>query len=237
MSYYLFILVVEVFVMCGRYTLVITIDELMLHYMIEVPTNRYHTPRYNVAPGQLVMAIINDGEKNRIGELKWGLVPNWAADEKMSYKMINARADTVTEKPAFRASFQRKRCLIPADSFYEWKRIGTDKQPMRILLKDEGIFSMAGLYDTWIAPDGRKVSTCTIITTTPNELIADIHDRMPVILRHADEKLWLDKGQTVKDLQALLRPFPAEEMFAYPVSKIVGNVKNDSSSCIEAMKV
>jgi putative SOS response-associated peptidase YedK len=182
------------------------------------------------------MAIINDGEKNRLGDLKWGLIPSWAQDEKISYRMINARADTVTEKPAFRSSFQRKRCLIPADGFYEWKKIGTDKQPMRILLKDESIFSMAGLYDTWTAPDGRKVSTCTIITTTPNELMADIHDRMPVILRHEDEKIWLGKEQKVADLKALLRPFPAEEMIAYPVSKAVGNVKHDSIECIAALK-
>jgi putative SOS response-associated peptidase YedK len=223
--------------MCGRYTIVITIDELMLHYMIEVPTNRYHTPRYNVAPGQLVMAVINDGEKNRLGELKWGLVPSWAQDEKISYKMINARAESVTEKPGFRASFQRKRCLIPADSFYEWKKIGADKQPMRIMLKDEGIFSMAGLYDTWTAPDGRKVSSCTIITTTPNALMVDIHDRMPVILGLEAEKIWLDKEQKLEDLQDLLRPFPAEDMLAYPISKLVGNVKNDNPACIEPVQV
>ncbi|QGQ96141.1 SOS response-associated peptidase [Paenibacillus psychroresistens] len=223
--------------MCGRYTIVITMDELMRYYMMEIPLDRYHTPRYNVAPGQLVMAVISDGEKNRLGELKWGLIPNWAPDEKMSYKMINARADTVAEKPAFRTSFQRKRCLIPADSFYEWKKIGTDKQPMRIMFKDEGIFSMAGLYDTWTAPDGNKISTCTIITTTPNELMADIHDRMPVILRREDEQIWLDKQQKTEDLQALLRPFPTEKMIAYPVSKIVGNVKNDRIECIEALPV
>jgi putative SOS response-associated peptidase YedK len=157
--------------------------------------------------------------------------------KKTGYKMINARAESITEKPVFRASFQRKRCLIPADSFYEWKKIGTDKQPMRILRKDEGIFSMAGLYDTWTAPDGQKVSTCTIITTTPNELMADIHDRMPVILKLEDEKIWLDRTQKVENLQALLRPFPAEDMFAYPVSKIVGNVKNDSPECTEALNV
>jgi putative SOS response-associated peptidase YedK len=223
--------------MCGRYTIVITMDELMKYYMMEISLDRYHTPRYNIAPGQLVMAVISDGEKNRLGELKWGLIPSWAPDEKMSYKMINARADTVAEKPAFRTSFQRKRCLIPADSFYEWKKIGTDKQPMRIMFKDEGIFSMAGLYDTWTAPDGGKISTCTIITTTPNELMADIHDRMPVILRREDEQIWLDKQQKAADLQALLRPFSTENMIAYPVSKIVGNVKNDRIECIEAMPV
>lgn len=223
--------------MCGRYTILITIDELMTYYMIEVPTNLHHTPKYNVAPGQLVMAVISDGEKNRLGELKWGLIPHWAQDEKIAYKMINARADTVAEKPAFRASFQRKRCLIPADSFYEWKKIGTDKQPMRILLKDEGVFSMAGLYDTWTSPDGQKISTCTIITTEPNGLMADIHDRMPVILRKADEQYWLDKEQKQEALQALLLPFPAEDMVAYPVSKLVGNVKNDSKACIEALKI
>jgi putative SOS response-associated peptidase YedK len=221
--------------MCGRYTIVITIDELMRHYMIEIPTNRYHTPRYNVAPGQMVMAVISDGEKNRLGELKWGLIPSWAKDEKIGYKMINARAETITEKPAYRNSFQQRRCLIPADGFYEWRK--SDKQPFRITLKSEQIFSMAGLYDTWIAPDGTKISSCTIITTDPNELMMDIHDRMPMILSREDEQKWLDKHQTAENLKKILKPFPVNDMIAYPVSKIVGNVKNDSLECIEALKM
>jgi putative SOS response-associated peptidase YedK len=235
MLFHLFILFVEVIQMCGRYTIVITIDELMRHYMIEVPTNRYHTPRYNVAPGQMVMAVISDGEKNRLGELKWGLIPSWAKDEKVGYKMINARAETVTEKPAYRNSFKQRRCLIPADGFYEWRK--SDKQPFRITLKGEPIFSMAGLYDTWLAPDGTKISSCTIITTDPNEWMGGIHDRMPMILSREDEQRWLDQNETAEDLKKMLKPFPVRDMIAYPVSKIVGNVKNDCLECIEALKV
>lgn len=219
--------------MCGRYTITVTFDELLLRYAIEQSFPPYHRPRYNVAPGQMVMAVIDDGEKNRIGELKWGLIPQWAKDEKIGYRMLNARVETLMEKPAYQVPFQRKRCLIPADGFYEWKKTDTGKQPMRIRLKSEEIFSMAGLYDTWVAPDGRKISTCTVITTAPNRLVADIHDRMPVILRPEDEQVWLDRDQRdVRQLQFLLRPFPEEEMEAYPVSPMVGDVKNDDPECI-----
>lgn len=222
--------------MCGRYTIVITMDELMRYYMLEMPANHFYTPKYNVAPGQMVMAIISDGQKNRLGELKWGLIPNWSKDEKIGYKMINARADTVADKPAFRSSFQRKRCIIPADGFYEWQKIGTEKQPMRITLKDEGIFSMAGLYDSWIAPDGSKVSSCTIITTTPNALMENIHDRMPVILHPEDEAIWLNRAIQDKNiLLPLLQPFPAEQMRAYPVTAKVGNVRFDDPECLEEL--
>jgi putative SOS response-associated peptidase YedK len=160
--------------MCGRYTITVTLEELMLYYQIEWKIPIKYRPKYNVAPGQMVMAAIHDGQQTRLGELRWGLIPEWAKDEKMAYQMLHARAETLTEKPAFKASFQRKRCLIPADSFYEWKRVGKAKQPMRILFKNRELFSLAGLYDTWVSPDGMKISTCTLITTTPNELMADI---------------------------------------------------------------
>jgi putative SOS response-associated peptidase YedK len=222
--------------MCGRYTITVTMDELMMHYMIEVPTNRYHTPRYNVAPGQLVMAVISDGEKNRLGELKWGLIPSWAKDPKMAYSMINAKAETVAEKPAFCNAFKQRRCLIPADGFYEWAVIGKEKQPMRIQLKSEEIFSMAGLWESWVSPEGEKISSCTIITTTPNSLMENIHDRMPVILRPEDEKYWLDKDQKPENLKELLRPFAAERMKAYSVSKAVGKVQNQGPELIEELK-
>jgi putative SOS response-associated peptidase YedK len=156
----------------------------------------------------------------------------------MAYQMLHARAETLTEKPAFKASFQRKRCLIPADSFYEWKRVGKAKQPMRILFKNRELFSLAGLYDTWVSPDGTKISTCTLITTTPNELMADIHDRMPVILRKQDERLWLDRTITDTEvLRPLLKPYPAEEMFAYPVGSRVGNVRNDDAELVKEVKL
>lgn len=224
--------------MCGRYTIVVSIEELMLRYLSDLPTNRYHAPRYNVAPMQQVLAVVNDGEKNRLGELRWGLVPSWASDERIGSKMINARAETLLEKPSFRGLVARKRALVPADGFYEWKQAGGDKQPMRITMKDGGIFSMAALYDTWAASDGRRISTCTIITTTPNELMADIHDRMPVIVRPEDEAFWLDRSNAdTAGLMSLLRPYDAGAMRAYPVSKLVGNVKNDTPECIEEQAV
>jgi putative SOS response-associated peptidase YedK len=224
--------------MCGRYTITITLDELLLRYDLDGKTVPYHGPKYNVAPGQMVMAVIHDGQRNRLGELRWGLIPEWAKDEKMAYQTLNARAETLTEKPAFRSSFQRKRCLIPADSFFEWTGTGKHKQPMRIMLKSRKLFSFAGLYDTWLAPDGRKISTCTVITTTPNELVKDIHDRMPVILHQEDEARWLDRAVMQPDLlRPLLKPFPAAEMFAYPVDSRVGNVRNDDEACVEQIEL
>lgn len=222
--------------MCGRYTIVVSMEELMLRYLNELPTNRYHTPRYNVAPMQQVPAIIHDGEKNRLGELRWGLVPSWASDDRLGSKMINARAETLLEKNSFKTLIRRKRTIIPADGFYEWKQTGDTKQPMRITLKDNSLFSMAALYDIWTAPDGHKISTCTIITTTPNSLMADIHNRMPVILRPEDEAAWLNRNnEDTQLLTSLLQPYSASEMRAYPVSPLVGNVKNDLPECIEQM--
>jgi len=220
--------------MCGRYTIVVSIEELMLRYLDYDATDRYHTPRYNVAPMQNILAVIHDGVKNRLGELRWGLVPSWASDEKIGNKMINARAETLTEKPSFNKLIARKRAIIPADGFYEWKPVESKKQPMRIVMKNNAIFSMAALYDTWVAPDGKKISTCTIITTTPNSLMQDIHNRMPVILKREDEAVWLDRdNNNVDHLMTLLTPYSSDEMRAYPVSPIVGNTKNDMKECIE----
>jgi putative SOS response-associated peptidase YedK len=222
--------------MCGRFTITVSIEELMLRYHIDQNTNRYHTPRYNVAPMQKVLVVINDGEKNRIGQLRWGLVPSWASDDKIGSKMINARSETLLEKASFKNLIHRKRCIIPADGFFEWKKQNGKKQPMRIVLKDRSIFSMAGLYDTWQSDDGKKISTCTVITTQPNHLMQDIHDRMPVILKGEDEQTWLNRNnENAQELIPLLQPFPAEMMYAYPVSPIVGNVRNDTVECIEEL--
>jgi putative SOS response-associated peptidase YedK len=219
--------------MCGRFTLVTDPEKLMQRFHLEeIPFDLQ--PRYNIAPGQMVPAIITGNGKRRIGQLRWGLVPSWANDEKIGYKMINARAETVTERPAFRTLFARKRCIIPADGFYEWKQTDRGKQPMRITMKSGELFAFAGLFDTWVAPDGRKVSTCTIITTRPNEVVADIHDRMPVILRPEDEDIWLDRETYDAELLlSLLAPYDAGQMRAYPVSAIVGNAKHDRPECIE----
>jgi len=222
--------------MCGRYTLVVSLEELMFRYGIEELPNHFHTPRYNVAPMQMMAAIIHDGEARRMGELKWGLVPSWAEDDKIGGKMINARAETILEKPSFKTLISRRRCLIPADGFYEWKRVGTSKQPMRITMKDRSIFSMAGLYDIWVSPKGNKIGTFTIITTKPNKLMADIHDRMPVILPREQEDSWIRRqNQDAGQLVAMLKPYPPELMLAYPVSPKVGSVKNDSPDLIEAV--
>ncbi|WP_183600333.1 SOS response-associated peptidase [Paenibacillus phyllosphaerae] len=224
--------------MCGRFTITVSLEELMLRYWIGEAAIPFHSPKYNVAPGQQVLAIINDGERNRLGELKWGLVPSWADDPKIGNKMLNARSETVHEKPAFKQLIQRKRCIIPADGFYEWQVTGSSKQPMRIVLQTRNIFSMAGLYDTWLSPDGTRLSTCTILTTSPNELMAPIHDRMPVILRPEQESLWLDRDiQQANQLRDLFVPYPAEELEAYPVNSAVGNVRNDDSSLIEPLAV
>lgn len=224
--------------MCGRFTITVSFEELLLRYMLDPISPPFHTPRYNVAPGQLVPAIINDGSANRIGQLKWGLVPSWASDEKGGYKMINARSETLLEKPAFKKLIVRKRAIIPADGFYEWQQIGAKKQPMRIMLKNKEIFSMAALFDTWLAPDGRKISTFSVITTTPNRLMEPIHNRMPVILPREEEQRWLDRNnEDTSALLSLLKPYPDEEMLAYPVSSKVGNVKNESVNCIEEVIV
>lgn len=226
--------------MCGRYTITVTLEELLLYYGVEDVTGGYHLPRFNIAPGQMILAVVEDNQKERrIGQLKWGLVPSWAKDAKGGWRMINARSETLTEKPSFKTLLFRKRCVVPADGFYEWaKREDGSKQPMRIRLKSKQIFSMAGLYDTWIAPDGSRLNTCTIITTRPNEVVQPIHDRMPVILNEQQEKMWLDRHVQDRDtLLDLLQPYPADEMIAYPVSEKVGNVRNDDETLIEPIKM
>jgi len=224
--------------MCGRYTITISIDQLMLRYDIDDEAPSFHRPRYNVAPFQYVPAIINDGRKNRVGELRWGLIPSWSKDEKIASKTINARSETLTEKASFKHIISRKRCIIPADSFYEWKEISSGKQPLRIMMKNKRIFSMAGLYDTWEnSKNGEKLNTFTIITTAPNRIMEDIHDRMPVILKAEDESKWLDrKYNKIPDLLSLLKPYNSEEMCAYPVSNLVNNAKNDTHECIVEYK-
>ncbi|CCF16862.1 uncharacterised ACR, COG2135 family protein [Brevibacillus laterosporus GI-9] len=218
--------------MCGRFTLFAKPDDLKERYNLEeIPFEL--KPRYNIAPSDYIAAIINHNGINHIGQLKWGLIPSWVKDEKTTYKMINAKAETIRDKPSFKNLIIKKRCIIPADGFYEWKRIESDKQPMRIMMKDESVFSFAGLYDTWISPNGERVNTCSIITTKPNALMGDIHDRMPVILKQEDEALWLDRGmQEGNVLESLLLSYDENQMKAYPVSKMVGNVRYDIPDCI-----
>jgi putative SOS response-associated peptidase YedK len=218
--------------LCGRYTF--TLDEGEIRRWLGLDSIPFEwTPRYNVAPGQMIPAVIQHREERRIGQLRWGLVPYWAKDENLAWKLINARIETAAEKPSFKHSLQRKRCLIPADGYYEWKQVGGDKQPLRIRLRSRPAFMFAGLYDTWVRPDGSKLHTCTILTTRANGKLAGIHPRMPVILREEDEARWLSPEWDPGLLQELAEPYPEEETTAYAVSKEVGNVRNDHPGLIE----
>ena len=224
--------------MCGRFTLFAPYDEIIERFDIETAFEENdYIPSYNIAPSQQVVAIINDGVKNRLGHLRWGLIPPWAKDEKIGYKMINARAETAAEKPSFRNAFKRKRCIIPADSFYEWKKTEKGKVPMRFKLKSDGIFALAGLWESWKSPEGTTIHTCTVITTTPNELVRPVHGRMPVILRPEDEAIWLaPNNEDAELLGNLIHPFNEEEMDRYAVSSAVNSPKNNDASLINLVK-
>jgi putative SOS response-associated peptidase YedK len=224
---------------CGRFTLTADPDELRrvfsgLNLPQAITDTQNITPRYNIAPTQPVMVIANDG-RDRFDHYLWGLIPSWAKDPEIGNRMINARAETLAEKPAFRSAFRRRRCLIPASGFYEWKQEAgrKGKTPMYIKLKSGESFAFAGLWESWNSPDGSNILSCTIITTTPNELMQSIHNRMPVILPPEAYGLWLTpRDLPAAQLQPLLKPYPAEEMTAYPVSTLVNSPVNDVPECI-----
>ena len=220
--------------MCGRFTLFAPYYEIIDRFDIESAfAENDYIPSYNIAPSQQVVAIINDGRKNRLGHLRWGLIPPWSKDEKIGYKMINARAETVAEKPSFRKAFQKQRCIIPADSFYEWQKEDGKKIPMRIKLKTDELFAIAGLWESWKSPEGKVIHTCTAITTEPNNLMKPIHDRMPVILKREDEAAWLDpRNNDIDFLGNMLLPFDERQMDAYSVSSAVNSPKNNEESLI-----
>ena len=221
--------------MCGRFTLFADFQEIIDRFDIEAAIQEeLYTPSYNVAPSHSVLSVINDGRVNRLGFLKWGLIPSWAKDEKIGFNLINARGETIMEKPSFREAYKKRRCLVIADGFYEWKRHeDKTKTPMRIKLKSEGLFAMAGLWERWKSPNGQIVYSCTVITTEPNELMSTIHDRMPVIFKPEDEKIWLDHTiSDSKQLNKLLRPLPADLMEAYEASGFVNSPKNNSPDLI-----
>jgi len=219
--------------MCGRFTL--TVDPADLQDVFgDFVFPAQFAPRYNIAPSQPVLAIPNDG-KNKADFFLWGLIPSWSKDPAIANKLINARGETVAEKPSFRGSFKYKRCIIPADGFYEWKEQAGQKTktPYFIHMKDRRPFAFAGLWDEWHSPDGDTLRTCTIITTTPNELMSTLHNRMPVILDKQNFGDWLNPTpQKPENLIHLIQPFPADRMSAYPVSTLVNAPGNDRSECI-----
>jgi putative SOS response-associated peptidase YedK len=219
--------------MCGRFTLTVNPAELQDTFSNFIFPEKF-APRFNIAPSQPLLAIPNDGA-NKADFFVWGLIPMWAKDPAMGNRLINARGETVAEKPSFRGSFKYKRCLILADGFYEWKaNPGTKtKTPYFIHMKDRKPFVFAGLWDSWEGPDGSNIKTCTIITTEPNELMNPIHNRMPVILHTRDYAKWLDASpQTPDKLLHLIKPFPADNMAAYPVSTLVNKPSNDQPELV-----
>lgn len=222
--------------MCGRFSLVV--PERFFSRVFVFKNIPEMQPDYNIPPGVDVWAIRNSSIELQpeIVRMKWGLVPSWAKDPKIGNRMINARSETVAEKPAFRSAFKKRRCLIPADGFYEWKRTGKSRTAYHILLKDRQPFALAGLWERWTCPDGDSLDTCTILTTSPNRLMEKLHNRMPVILTEASAPKWLDEKADTTDLLGLTHPFPSDEMEAYPVSPLVNSPRNNSPECLQKLE-
>lgn len=217
--------------MCGRFTQRKEAARVAEFYGIEEEEPELESePRYNIAPQQMIQAVTAE---KRLVRLKWGLLPSWAKDSKIANNLINARAETLQEKPSFRTALAKRRCLIPADGWYEWKKAADGKQPYFFHRRDDNLFSFAGLWEEWRSPEGESVKTCTIITTEPNELTANYHHRMPAILKRSDEALWLDAAARVPDLVQLLAPHPADELEIYPVSKAVNSPGRDEALLVE----
>ncbi len=223
--------------MCGRFSLGASATTLAAQFdLFGAPA---WTPRYNIAPRQEVLVVVADPTKAQRQARRhgWGLIPSWAKDKAIGNQLINAQAETAATKPAFRAAFRKRRCLILADGFYEWRKEGRYKQPFHIRLQDGRPFGFAGLWEHWDAGEGPTIDSCTILTTTQNDLLRPLHHRMAVILAPEDYDHWLDPTvHEVDRLQPLLRPYPAEVMTAYPVSTRVNNPVNDQPECVEPMR-
>ena len=219
--------------MCGRYTLVNLAQLTQLFpWITETPAG--DVPRFNIAPSQPILAVAND-KPDRYDHFFWGLIPSWAKDPTIGNKMCNARGETLAEKNAFKNAYKRRRCLIPADGFYEWKLNpdGKTKQPMYIRLKGHKPFALGGLWEYWADDQGNEIRSATIITTKPNQLMATMHDRMPVIIPPQQFERWLKKGDTPpEELDELIAPYPDSEMEAYPVSRTVNAPRNEGPELI-----
>lgn len=216
--------------MCGRFSL--ATEQEILQEQFHFDLHEEINFKYNIAPSQKILVVGSNGQ-DRVGtSMRWGLIPPWANDKRIGNKLINARAETIDEKNSFKQPFMKKRCLILSDGFFEWKKQNNEKQPYRFIMKDRRPFAFAGLWEYWnqgVAP----LYTCTIITTTPNDITRDIHDRMPVILPAQEYDCWLDRDfSETKKLKSLLVPYDANLMEVHPVSSIVNSPKNDSKDCI-----
>jgi putative SOS response-associated peptidase YedK len=216
--------------MCGRFALAFVRGFVTRFEIIDMKAKL--EPRFNIAPTQQV-PIVLAGSPNRAVMMRWGLVPFWAKSPKIGNRLINARAEGLTKRPAFRVSVKKKRCLVPATGFYEWKQVDGSKVPYHIRMKDVDFMAFAGLWDSWRDPQGTELMTFTIVTTAANSMLNKIHNRMPVILKREDEALWLENRQLDDgELKGLLKPYPARQMDAYEVSPAVNNPRNDGEDLI-----
>ena len=218
--------------MCGRFVLEHSPEQLMKAYRLSsVPEL---SPRYNIAPRQQIAVVRqqNGGDRD-LTSLQWGLIPSWSKDSAIGYKMINARSETVHEKPSFKQAFHARRCIIPVSGFYEWEKRGKEKIPYYIHLRDGDIMSLAGLWERWTSPEGKGLETCTILTMAANSLVKKLHDRMPVILHRAEFEVWLDRDiDDVNRLTELFHPYPSDQLEMYVVASDVNSPTNDSPGCI-----
>ena len=222
--------------MCGRFAQRSDPKRLAKEFTVtDVPNVE---ARYNIAPTQEILGVLESADGREMKFFKWGLIPSWAKDTAMGARLINARSETVEEKPAFREAFKKRRCIIPADGFYEWQRTQGRKQPFFFQMKDESPFGFAGLWERWQGEDEEVIESCTILTTEANEVLRPVHDRMPVILHSADYELWLDEdGRKRELLKDLLRPYSAEAMVSYPVSTAINSPRNQGETLIERMAI
>lgn len=224
--------------MCGRYTIIPTSQQLEARFGFEIYEMEI-MPRYNVAPAQDAPVLVAEEGVRRLKLMRWGLVPSWAKDPSFGAKTINARAETIREKPTYKKAFAERRCLVLADSFYEWRKEpdARRKTPVRILLADREPFAFAGLWDHWRQPEGGELLSFTILTTAANDFLRPIHERMPVILTPETESVWLDPNAKPTELLETLQPYPSELMQYYEVSPQVNSPKNDTPACIEPARI
>jgi len=233
--------------MCGRYSAAGTLSELakLIDFICRIP---FFAPRYNIAPRQMAPVIVLEHNQPVLKPMRWGLIPGWAKDETIGDKLINARAETISEKTSFKKPFEFQRCLVVADGFYEWQLSSHGRTPFRFTMKDKSFFCMAGLWDRWIKPPvrgefdfgdldepppSRVIETFSIITTEANPMVAAVHDRMPVILQYAHWQWWIDDRRNGEAVKFMLRPFEAGDMACYRVSKLINSAKNDSPECLK----
>jgi putative SOS response-associated peptidase YedK len=221
--------------MCGRFGLFASGEEVAARFQLaEAPL---FEPRYNIAPTQPVAGVRAGEGGSALSFLRWGLIPSWASDPAIANKLLNARSETVTDKPSFRSAFKQRRCLIPASGFYEWQKVSASrKQPHFIRPRDGGFFALAGLWEHWHDPKGESIETCTILTTQANELMRPLHERMPVILDSAADGVWLDPRSSADALRSLFVPFASDRMEAIPVSLWVSNPKHEGPQCLEEIR-